>query len=51
MGITSREALKKSFEKGSIPTQLDFEDLIDSMFHKQDHIISQDYGLSLSECF
>ncbi|MGI2262242.1 adhesin [Candidatus Cardinium hertigii] len=49
MAITSREELKKSFEKGSIPTQRDFEDLIDSMFHKQDDkILSQDYGLSLS---
>lgn len=49
MPITSREALKKSFEKGSIPTQRDFEDLIDSMLHKQDDkVISQDQGLSLS---
>lgn len=49
MAITSREGLKKNFEKGSIPTQQDFEDLIDSMFHKQDDgLISQDYGLRLS---
>ncbi|ROT47679.1 adhesin [Candidatus Cardinium hertigii] len=49
MAINSREGLKKNFEKGAIPTQNDFEDLIDSMFHKQDDgLISQDDGLSLS---
>lgn len=49
MAITDREGLKKKFETGSIPTQHDFEDLIDSMFHKQDdRLVSQDHGLSLS---
>lgn len=49
MAVTSREILKKNFEKGAIPTQHDFENLIDSMFHKQDDgLISQDYGLKLS---
>lgn len=49
MAITSRDKLKKHFEKGSIPTEHDFEDLIDSMFHKQDDgLVSQDHGLSLS---
>ena len=49
MSIISREVLKKNFEKGSIPSQYDFENLIDSMFHKQDDgLISQDHGLSLS---
>lgn len=49
MAIVSREVIKKNFEKGSIPTQQDFEDLIDSMFHKQDDgLISQDYGLRLT---
>lgn len=36
-------------KKDLIPTQLDFDDLIDSMFHNQDKIISQDYGLSPEE--
>lgn len=49
MAITSREQLKKFFEKGSIPTEQDFEDLIDSMLHKEDDgLLSQDHGLSLS---
>lgn len=49
MAVTNREVLKKNFEKGSIPTQQDFEDLIDSMFNKKDDgLISQDYGLSIS---
>ena len=49
MAITTRQELKKNFEKGSIPTQQDFENLIDSMLHKQDEgLISQDYGLSLT---
>ncbi|MDD9139790.1 MAG: adhesin [Candidatus Cardinium sp.] len=49
MAITNREKLKKNFEKGAIPTHNDFEDLIDSMFHKQDDgLISPDNGLSLS---
>jgi len=49
MTILNRETLKKNFEKGAIPTQQDFENLIDSMFNKTDDgIISQDYGLVIS---
>ncbi|MBX9890385.1 MAG: adhesin [Amoebophilaceae bacterium] len=49
MAITNREELKKNFEKGAIPTQQDFENLIDSMFNKKDDgLVSQDYGLSIS---
>jgi hypothetical protein len=49
MAIASRAQLKKAFEKGAIPTQQDFEDLIDSMFHKEEGgIISEEDGLRLS---
>jgi hypothetical protein len=49
MAITSRIDLKKSFEKGAVPTQQDFSNLIDSMIHKQeDGLISEDNGLRLS---
>ena len=49
MAIVSRSQLKKAFEKGAIPTQEDFENLVDSMFHKQeDGLISQEDGLKLS---
>lgn len=36
----SREGLKKFFEKNSLPTQENFEILIDSMFNKKDDYIS-----------
>lgn len=49
MAIASRVQLKKAFEKGAIPTQQDFTNLIDSMLHKQeDGLISEDDGLRLS---
>lgn len=49
MTIITRQELKKRFEKGSIPTQQDFENLIDSMLHKQDEgLISQGSGLVLT---
>ncbi|MCG8341106.1 MAG: adhesin [Cytophagales bacterium] len=49
MAITGRGELKKAFEKGAIPSQEDFENLIDSMLHKQDDgLISQEEGLKLS---
>jgi hypothetical protein len=49
MAIASRVQLKKAFEKGAIPTQQDFSNLIDSMIHKQeDGLISEDEGLRLS---
>ena len=49
MAIIDRESLKNNFEKGAMPTQQDFEDLVDSMFHKQDDgLISEDDGLKLS---
>ena len=49
MAIISRSQLKKSFEKGSIPSQQDFENLLDSVLHKQDDgLISQEEGLKLS---
>ena len=49
MAIVNRSELKKAFEKGAIPSQEDFENLVDSMFHKQDDgLISQEDGLKLS---
>lgn len=49
MAVVSRSQLKKAFEKEAIPTQQDFENLVDSMFHKQeDGLISQDDGLKLT---
>jgi hypothetical protein len=49
MAIISRSQLKKAFERGAIPSQEDFESLIDSMFHKQDDgFMSQEEGLKLS---
>ena len=49
MAIVNRGELKKAFEKGAIPSQEDFENLVDSMFHKQDDgLISQEEGLKLS---
>jgi hypothetical protein len=49
MAITTRIDLKKAFEKGAVPTQQDFSNLIDSMIHKQeDGLISEDDGLRLS---
>jgi hypothetical protein len=49
MAVTSRLQLKKAFEKGAIPTQQDFSNLIDSMIHKQeDGLISEDEGLRIS---
>ncbi|XWN35366.1 MAG: adhesin [Roseivirga sp.] len=49
MAIVSRNQLKKAFEKGAIPSQQDFEDLVDSLYHKQDDgLISQEEGLKLS---
>ncbi|MEL6358393.1 MAG: adhesin [Bacteroidota bacterium] len=49
MAIVSRSQLKQAFEKGAIPSQEDFENLVDSMLHKQeDGMISQDDGLKLS---
>ena len=49
MSIASRAQLKQAFEKGAIPTQEDFSNLIDSMFHKEEGgIISEEEGLKLS---
>lgn len=49
MAIVSKNELKKSFAKGAIPTQDDFENLVDSMLHKQeDGQISQEDGLKLT---
>ena len=49
MSIVNRNQLKKAFEKGSIPSQEDFENLIDSMLHKKDDgLISEDEGLKIS---
>lgn len=49
MAIIDREELKKAFEDGAIPTQADFNNLIDSMMHKTDSgYISQEDGLRLS---
>ena len=49
MAIASRVQLKKAFEKGAIPTQDDFSNLIDSMIHKQeDGLISEETGLKLT---
>jgi hypothetical protein len=49
MAIASRAQLKQAFEKGAIPTQQDFENLIDSMSHKEEGgIISEEDGLKLS---
>ena len=36
MTIKSRNELKKSFQKGSIPTQEDFSNLIDSLSHREE---------------
>ena len=49
MGILNRSQLKKAFQKGAIPSQQDFEDLVDSMLHKQDDgLVSQEDGLKIS---
>jgi len=49
MPIVDRAQLKRTFEEGSVPSQEDFENLIDSMIHKNDAgSISQEEGLKLS---
>lgn len=49
MAIVNREQLKRAFSKGAIPSEQDFENLIDSVFHKQDDgLMSQEEGLKLS---
>lgn len=49
MAIIDKYLLKQAFEEGAIPTQNDFENLIDSMIHKHDNgFISQEDGLKLS---
>ena len=49
MAIVSRSQLKQAFEKGAIPTQEDFENLVDSMLHKhEDGLASQTDGLKLT---
>lgn len=49
MKILDRIKLKKLFQTGAVPTQEDFESLIDSMMHKSDSgIISKENGLKLS---
>lgn len=49
MLIVDKAELKKAFKTGSVPTQEDFENLIDSMVHKHDNgFISQEDGLRLS---
>ena len=48
MAIVSRSNLKKSFKTGNIPTQEDFENLIDSVLHKkEDGLISTEEGLKI----
>jgi hypothetical protein len=49
MAIIDKIQLKQAFEEGAIPTQDDFENLIDSMVHKHDNgFISKEDGLKLS---
>ena len=49
MAIISRDHLKKAFEKGAIPSQQDFANLVDSLSHKQeDGFITQEEGLKIS---
>ena len=49
MSVIEKNKLKKAFEAGSIPSQADFENLIDSMVHKfDDGFVSEDKGLRLS---
>lgn len=49
MAIVSREKLKKAFAKGAVPSEQDFQDLLDSMRHQEeDGLSSQEESLKLS---
>ena len=49
MAIKTRNELKRAFQRGSIPTQEDFANLIDSLSHiEEDGFYNKDYGWKIS---
>lgn len=49
MAIKNRKELKSAFKKGNIPTQDDFENLIDSLVHKhEDGLFDENNGICIS---
>ena len=49
MAIKTRNELKKAFQRGSIPTQEDFANLIDSLSHiEEDGWFNREYGWKIS---